>query len=185
MKIKGLILLARKDFVLDQFGKKAWDKVLDALPPQDQEILTGMILTATWYPFEMGERLDNAVVKILGKGKKAIFEEIGAKSAKRSLNTIHKAFLEPRDPHVFMSKSNVIYNFYYDTGYREYEKTGPCSGVMTTYEAETFSVPDCLTVIGWYKEALKMCGAKNIKVVEKECRAKGGSCCRYEFKWEK
>jgi len=37
---------------------------------------------------------------------------------------------------------------------------------------------------GWYKEALKMCGAKNVVAVEEECRAKGGSCCRYRFQWK-
>jgi hypothetical protein len=76
-----------------------------------------------------------------------------------------------------------MYKFYYDTGRREYEQTGPTSGVMTTYEAKTFSVPDCLTVLGWHKEALGMCGARNVEGIEEECRAKGGSCCRYRFKW--
>ena len=77
----------------------------------------------------------------------------------------------------------MIYKFYYDTGYREYEETGPNSGIMTTYEAETFSAVDCLTVIGWYKEGIKYCGAKSVTVVEEECRAKGGKCCRYRFEW--
>jgi hypothetical protein len=83
-----------------------------------------------------------------------------------------------------MKKAPVIYKFYYDTGYREYEQTGPNSGVLTTYDAETFSVPDCLTVIGWYREALLMCGARNVIVEEEECKAKGGRCCRYRFEWE-
>ena len=83
-----------------------------------------------------------------------------------------------------MEKAPMIYRFYYDTGYREYLPTGPNSGVMTTYEAETFSVADCLTVIGWYKEGLRMCGARDIKVIEIECRATGGSCCQYRFQWQ-
>ena len=84
-----------------------------------------------------------------------------------------------------MKKTDSIYKFYYDAGYREYKETGLCSGIMTTYDSETYSVPDCLTVIGWYKEALKMCGAKDIKAIEEECRAKGGSCCRYKFDWRR
>ena len=47
---------------------------------------------------------------------------------------------------------------------------------MITSEAETFSVTDCLTVVGWYKEALKMSGAKHVRIQEEECRAKGGLC---------
>ncbi len=183
MKIKGLVLLARREFVKEHFGENAWKKVIEALPVRDQEQLN-FILATKWYLFETGELLDKAIVNVLGKGKKSFFEEIGAESARRSLAKEHKLFLTPGEPQAFMKQANTIYRLYYDTGYREYEKTGPNSGVMTTFEAETFSAPDCLTVIGWYKEALKLCGAKQIQVVEEECRAKGDSCCRYRFQWE-
>lgn len=183
MEIKGLILQARKEFVVDNFGEKSWERVLAALLPEDRERIEDMILTAKWYPFELGERLDKAIVDLFGGGDPKVFEEIGAKSAKRSLVKVHKSFLTPGDPQAFLDKTDVIYRFYYDTGRREYERTGPDSGVMTTYDAKTFSVPDCLTVVGWYREALKMCGARSVEVVEEECRARGGSHCRYRLKW--
>ncbi len=56
--------------------------------------------------------------------------------------------------------------------------------MLTTHEAETFSTADCLTVIGWYRKALQMCGAKGVKMVEEECRAQGGDVCRYRISWE-
>jgi uncharacterized protein (TIGR02265 family) len=183
MEIKGLVIQARKDFVDDNFGRGAWEKVLETLSPQDRDTLKDLILAAKWYPFELGERLDRAIVNALGDGDEKIFEDIGVKSAQRSLLKVHKSFLTPGDPQAFLGKADVIYKFYYDTGRREYAQTGPNSGVMTTYEAKTFSVPDCLTVIGWHKEALRMCGARNVEIVEEECRAKGGSCCRYRIKW--
>ncbi len=183
MEIKGLILQSRKDFVVDNFGEEAWGRVLATLSPEDRAQLVELILTAKWYPFEVGERLDKAIVEVLGEGDERFFEEIGAKSAKRSLSKVHKSFLAPGDPQAFLEKADVIYKFYYDTGRREYERTGPNSGVLTTYDAKTFSVSDCLTVIGWYKEALRMCGARNVDIVEDECRARGGSCCRYRVKW--
>jgi len=184
VKIKGLVLHSRKDFVKEHFGDAAWDKVIEALPAQDQELLKGVVFAAQWYPFETGERLDRAIVKELADGDEGVFEEIGAKSARRSLAKEHQAFVTPGDPQSFMKRAAVIYRFYYDTGYREYKETGPNSGVMTTYEAETFSAVDCLTVIGWYRQALKLCGARHVEIVEEECRAKGKSCCRYCFQWE-
>ena len=184
MKVKGLVLLTRRAFVEDHFGIGAWESVLAALPLQDQELLKGVVFSVKWYDFDIGERLDKAIVKVVGGDKMSVFEELGEESAQRSLAKEHKSFLTPGDPQSFMKRANTIYRFYYDTGHREYEETGPNSGVMTTYEAETYSVPDCLTVIGWYKEALKLCGAREIKAVEEECRAKGGSCCRYRFRWK-
>jgi hypothetical protein len=184
MRIKGVVLHARKEFVRDHFGEDSWGKVLDTLSAEDRQILSENLLTARWYPFKVGEHLDRAIVDVLGDGSNRIFEEIGIKSAQRNLTKEHRTFLTPGDPQAFMKKAGIIYKFYYDKGRREYEATGPTSGVITTYDAETYSVPDCLTVLGWYKEALKMCGAAAVRAYEEQCRAKGGSCCRYIFEWK-
>ncbi len=183
MRIKGLVLQTRRAFVEEHFGVAAWEQVLAALPEQDRQLLRGTIYPITWYPFDVGERLDQAIVDALADGDESVFERIGAKSAQRNLTREHSSFLSPGDPQTFMQRASIIYRFYYDTGYREYIQTGPDSGVMITHDAETFSRPDCLTVIGWYKEALRMCGARDVAVVEEECRARGGSCCRYRFQW--
>ncbi len=184
MQIKGFILHSRKEFVIENFGIDRWNEVVDALPAEDQTIYEGFILTSEWYDFEIGKRLDEAIVKMLGEGSSEKFEDIGRKSAQRHLMGIHSSFIEPENPQAFLEKAEMIYEYYYDTGYREYEQTGETSGILTTYDAETYSTPDCLTVIGWYKEALKMCGAKNVSITEDTCRAKGADYCQYVVKWD-
>ena len=184
MKIKGFILHSRKDFVIEHFGDEAWNRVLEASPENHREILGDTLLTANWYDFEIGKQLDLTIVDVLGEGAKQVFEDIGAQSAKRNLTGIHASFLEGSDPQTFLKKAGMIYKFYYNVGHRDYEETSSTSGVLTTYDADTYSVPDCLTVIGWYKEALKMCGAKNVEIEEETCRALGGDCCKYKVSWE-
>lgn len=184
MQIRGAVLHARKSFVIKQFGEESWKKVLEALPDEEQGILSGMIIHAGWYSFELGEELDEIIVKVLGKGNPLVFEEIGAQSAVDNLNGIHQTFLTPGDPQAFMRQANTIYKFYYNTGSRSYDPTGPASGIMTTHNAETFSSVDCLTVIGWYRTALEMCGAKHVQIKEVKCRAKGETVCEYHFKWD-
>lgn len=96
---------------------------------------------------------------------------------------MHRRFLVPGDPHAFLEKTPLIYAYYYDQGRREYERTGEREAVLTTRDAETFSGPDCLTVVGWYRRALEMCGAQRPRVIEEECRARGGAACRYRLSW--
>ena len=184
MKVKGVVINARREFVREHFGEGAWEKVLDALPAADRGALQGQILATSWFPFELGNELDKAIVSVLGAGNAKIFEDLGKKSAQQSLGGVHKTFVAHGAPQHFLRKAGIIYSLYYDTGRREYEETGACSGVLTTRDAETFSVPDCLTVVGWYKEALRMCGASDVEIVEEECRARGGSCCRYRVQWK-
>jgi hypothetical protein len=184
MKIKGNILISRREFVKKAYGEKGWEDVLLALPDSDRGTLKGMISNLGWYPFEVGKLLDQAIVRVLGRGDLMIFEQIGAASALQNLSTVHKLSVVPGDPQAFMAKTPVIYRLYYDLGRREYQATGTNSGVVTTYDAETISTADCMTVIGWYKQALAMCGAKNVVIMEDSCRARGAEFCRYQVRWD-
>lgn len=183
-KVKGAVILARRTFAKQEFGEEGWQRVLEALPESDRSLLEGAVLTSTWYPFEVNKRLDEAITGALGGGQREFFESIGARSAQENLSGPHRAFLTPGNPARFMGSTDRIYQFYYDTGSREFEATGPDSGVMTTHEADTFSETDCLTVIGWYKEALKMCGATAVEIEEEQCRARGDDVCRYRIRWQ-
>jgi hypothetical protein len=184
VKVKGNIVKARESFVKDNFGHEAWTKVVDALPDEDAQVLRGIVTNAAWFDFEMAKRLDDTIVATLGHGRREVFEDIGRASAIANLTTVHKRLLEPGDPQAFMEKADLIYGFYYDKGYRDYEATGANSGVLTTHEAQTYSQMDCLTVIGWYRQALEMCGASSVEIVEESCRALGGEVCRYVVSWK-
>lgn len=181
--VKGSVLRSRLAFVEEHAGKEGLDRVLAALDPEARRSLA-MVLTVKWYPFELGKALDDAIVSIVGDGRPEFFERLGKASAEKNLATMHRGFLVEGDPHAFMMKAQSIYSLYYETGRRDYRKTGDREGVLTTHDAETFSAPDCLTVIGWYKHALELCGARNVAIVEEECRAAGGAVCRYRVSWD-
>ena len=181
-QIKGNVLRSRLAFVEQQAGADGKARVMEAMGAEDREALRGVV-TVKWYPFELGKRLDDAIVRVLGGGDPAYFERLGEASAQENLAGFHKAFLTPGRPHVFMGKAQAIYGLYYETGRREYVQTSEREGVLTTHDADTFSRPDCLTVVGWYRRALEMCGAAGVRVVEEECRADGGAVCRYRVSW--
>jgi uncharacterized protein (TIGR02265 family) len=181
-QVKGAVLKSRLAFVEEHFTKEGVQRVLQSLSPDDQRPLR-MLFTSNWYPFELGRRLDDAIVQVLGSGRPEFFERLGAASADKNLSSLHAGYLTPGDPHAFLAKAPQIYALYYETGRREYQRTGDTSGVLITHDAEAFSAPDCLTVVGWYRRALELCGASGVQVKEVECRAKGGTVCRYEVSW--
>jgi uncharacterized protein (TIGR02265 family) len=184
ISVKGSILRSRLALVEELAPGDGRKRVLARLERGERETLEAL-LASSWYPFELGRRLDEAIVEELGGGKPDFFEKLGEASAEKNLGPagVHRAFLVPGDPHAFLAKTPLIYSYYYDQGRREYERTGDAEGVLTTRDAETFSAPDCLTVVGWYRRALEMCGARSPRVVEEECRAKGGEVCRYRLRW--
>lgn len=181
-QVKGSVLRSRLAFVEEHFGAEGLSRLLAGLSEEDQKALQ-MILTVKWYPFDLGKRLDNAIVQVLGGGRPEFFERLGVASADKNLTTLHHGFLTEGKPHAFLARAPAIYAMYYETGRREYQQTGESQGVLTTHDAETFSTADCLTVVGWYRRALELCGVKDVVVVEEECRARGGAVCRYKVSW--
>ena len=184
ISVKGSVLRSRLALVVDLAPEDGRERVLSRLTPAERDTLTSLLASA-WYPFELGKRLDEAIVEVLGGGRPEFFEKLGEASADKNLGPggVHRSFLVAGDPQAFLAKAPLIYSYYYDRGRRDYEKTGDTQAILTTRDAETFSAPDCLTVVGWYRRALAMCGARSPRVVEEECRARGGSVCRYRLTW--
>ncbi|HEX9185974.1 MAG TPA: DUF2378 family protein [Vicinamibacteria bacterium] len=184
ISVKGSVLRTRLAFVRDLAPEDGVDRVLERLTPSDRDVL-GSLLASAWYPFDLGSRLDEAIVQELGGGRAEFFEKLGEASADKNLGAggVHRRFLVPGDPQAFLAKTPLIYSYYYDAGRRDYERAGEKEAVLTTHDSLTFSAPDCLTVVGWYRRALEMCGAASPRVVEEECRAKGGAVCRYRLSW--
>jgi hypothetical protein len=183
IRVKGSVLLSRLAFVHEQAGEPAVARVLARLPARHRAHAESL-LPSSWYPFDLSRQLDAAIMEELGGGRSDFFLRLGAASAERNLTGVHKGFLVPGDAHRFLAQAPQIYAFYYDKGRRRYERTGEKEAVLVTEEAETFSAPDCMTVVGWHVKALEMCGIRGVRMVEEECRARGGAVCRYRVRWE-
>lgn len=183
-QIKGAVLKSRLTFVEEQAGKDGVARVLARLTPEEQRSLR-LLFTSNWYPVGLCHALDDAIVAELGDGRLEVFEQLGAASADRNLGRtgVHAGYLSPGDPHGFLAKAPQIYSMYYEKGRREYVPTGATAGVLTTYDAANVDANDCRTVVGWYRRALELCGVRAVRVTETECRARGGTVCRYEVNW--
>jgi uncharacterized protein (TIGR02265 family) len=181
VKVKGGALLSRLAFVKEQRGDAGVERVLSRLSNEDRNTCS-QILTGGWYPFALNERVDQAIAAEMGMGDK-VFVMMGQTSAQQNLTGAHRAIVCEGDPHAMLRRTPQIYQMYYDTGRRTYEKLGDKKAVLRTYEAPTFSRHDCLTVVGWHAKAIEMCGGKNVRVTETKCRTNGAEFCEYVCEW--
>lgn len=181
--VKGNILISRLAFVREKGGDAAVTRVLARLPEDDRRILSGLVMPVAWFPFDLNERLDAAIAAEMAGGEE-IFRELGRKSASDNLAAAHRVYIRDRDPHGLLKQAASIYRLYYDTGHRTYERLSDRSAVLRTFEARTFSRPDCLTVAGWHERAIEMCGGTKPRTSERKCRSRGDDCCEYLFEWD-
>ncbi len=181
-RIKGGALKARLAFVEEQLGAGVAERVRQRLSEEERRELGGLLATK-WYPLALQLHLDEAIAAEAGGAREQVFRRLGAASAERNLTGAHKDFLAPGDPLAFLERTPLIYSFYYDQGRRTFEKLGPQEGRITTFDAPHVSAEDCLTICGWYVRALEMCGAREVRVNEEQCRARGAASCRYRVQW--
>lgn len=180
--IKGVVLRSRLSYVRDNMGEAAAQNVLDRLPAEDQKQLT-RILPASWYPFEVQERLDDAIAAQMGIGEK-IFRLLGEQSARDNLASSHRAFVDAHDPHGLLQHAASIHDAYYDTGRRVYERLGPKSAVLRTFDCLSTSRAECLSNMGWHQAAIEICGGRHARVTDPLCRARGDTHCEYLCEWD-
>ncbi|MDB4966305.1 MAG: hypothetical protein JWN44_1994 [Myxococcales bacterium] len=180
-QVKGSVVLSRLELIA---AKGVFEQVMAALPADDQSVWRGIVLAVSWYPFEMAQRLDQAIATVMSpKHKRQFFLDMGRASADANLSNIHKAFVHVGDPHYLLSRAPQIYSKYYDKGRRTYEKSSPTSCLLKTFEAESVTLDDCLTVVGWHVRAIEICGGKSARVKETLCRARGDDHCEYHCSW--
>jgi uncharacterized protein (TIGR02265 family) len=183
-QIKGNVLASRLEYVRAKGGEPAVEAVLARLPAADQEVLRGWILPISWYPLELNLRLDDAIAAVLSPHDRSrVFLDMGRASADASLPGPQRPYVKAGDPHFLLRSSPQIYGAYYRVGRRTYERTGECSAVLRTFDAESVTATDCLTVVGWHERAIELSGGKDVRVVERKCRARGDPNCEYACEW--
>ncbi len=183
-RVKGNILTSRLAFVRGRGGEALLGKVLGRLPADDQRALKGTLLVTSAYPLELNLRLDNAIAAELSPGdRQRVFIEMGRASAEMSLSGPQRGFLRAGDPHGLLAYTEAIYSYYYSVGRRIYQKTGPTSACLTTFDAEGVTETDCLTVVGWHERAIELSGGSNVRVSHPQCRVRGALHCEYLIDW--
>jgi hypothetical protein len=182
-KVKGVVLTSRRSFVVERFGEASLAAIVASLPREDREILGGILLPFGWYPAETAARFDAAIIEKMGAASERALWELGRASAAHNLEKFHAAFVRGKTPLSFLAQTPTIYRQYYETGRREFTATGEHAGTIVTYDAESVTVGDCLTVMGWHERALEIVGARSVRIVHPVCRARGGPVCRYDLSW--
>src|SRR4030095_11707118 len=124
--ITGKTLLARLQFLDEQLGRAASERVLSKLPVEDRKVLGGIILPVGRYPLVLNARLDTAIAEVLDPvNPRRIFRALWRRSAELNFTQFHGSLVAPSDPHVVMSRIGAMRRLYYADGEFASEKTGP------------------------------------------------------------
>lgn len=183
--VKGTLLMARMKYLRAQ-GTERSERVLRLASAQDQAVLRGVLLPSTWYPADILLRLEMTIAAVLARGDRhALFMDMGRFAAETNLGPsgVQRSYLRDGDPHFLLRNVPRMYASQHSLGTRTYEQAGPHAAVIRTLDGEEADAEDCLTAVGWLERAIALSGARDVRVVETACRARGAPCCEYRCAW--
>lgn len=177
-KVKGSKLSSKFSFLRSEFGEAMAADVLAAMSEADRAELSS-IIDLRWYPIELYDRLLHAIVRVAGRGDEAILDRAGAHSAEHQLSNIYSAY--KRDELVRMLKNMVpMHSHMNDPGKMEVTTSGPATCTIVVTEPRS-TLASCRVSRAFYQRVAEIAGAKDVRVSEPTCTARGDDACRFEI----
>jgi uncharacterized protein (TIGR02265 family) len=159
LQIKGRTFRATFDFISQKFSL---EKIQSFFRDYPQFFHAQDFSEIDWYPLELFIELSEKIDKHFGFGDAALLDDIGAHSARVALDSSHKLF-KSLSPRALISNMQSLLSSYYSRGIAEHE--------FTAEKRAKLSIKDfcsspllCRKIQGWLKQALKLAGAKDVKI---------------------
>ncbi len=185
MNVKGSLLKTRWEFLEQRQPPGARARVLAALPPE-QSRAAASALSASWIPFHLVTKVDEIIVTQCGADDVRLCVEIGAFSARRNLTSLYHVFMEQAggDPFRLLEHLAMLHGTLYDWGFSRAQRLGAHECMMEAEYGGGARRTNCLTALGFYREALRLIEVPGVLAEERACQAAGDPLCSVHLTWQ-
>jgi hypothetical protein len=175
---KGTVILFARAFVVERWGKGAWEEIATSMAPGEAAMLGGVV-SIGWYPEPAFVRILHSLEAL----RPAAARELATFEAERDLAVIHRMFLHLANPAYVLEKAGSYWRRFHDTGEWLVHRTTTSSA---SGELRAWGVVDPLacTYLGAYIHRMfELVGAHGVSVEHKRCRAEGAETCVFGGAW--
>jgi hypothetical protein len=161
-QIKGMAITGTFELIKSRYGQAVFQQILNELSEEDRQILSRTILPSLWYPLKVFNNFLKAEVKIIYKGDSSRLQKGSEEIVNNQLKGIYKFFVKLGSPEFVVGRIGSINSSYFNGIELEKEiSKGRFVGKYRGFEADQEFFEDI--IIGFYKKALEISGAKNIQ----------------------
>jgi hypothetical protein len=163
VQIKGTAVLDTIRLVKERAGENGYNKVVGLLDEETRKVFVGEVFSSSWYPLDAFTHFleveiresANGNTDVLIKGSEAVIE--------RQLRGIYKVFVKLGSPEFVLKRIAAVHATYFNGVDVKVEMMGPGSATIryTGYEKQHRIIG--FAIIGFFRKALEISGAKNVK----------------------
>ncbi len=113
---KGVNFLYSKRFIESNYGAEIWERVMNSLPRDAQDVWSEGVLANRSYPFSAFKAMLSALTTELGSAEESEIAKIYEYIADSSLNKIHKLFFRHANPSLVIQNYPKLWHTFFNTG---------------------------------------------------------------------
>ena len=180
--VKGSGVQALVKFAREQGGERAFQRILEKIPEQDREILSGTIFPTMRFSETTNQALINGIVETVLGGNPERAVEIGEFLIQDGLNLLYKMLYKVGNPSWIISNAGLLWKQYHDIGSLDVIEVSP-GQCRIRLEFPFLDLAFCRVIVGCAIRSLELSGAKQVSVEHASCIAKGDPHCIYIINW--
>ena len=184
--IKGLVLISRFDFIEGKYGSEVYRAFLDKISTEEENYKRQPVVGANNYPEATLSRIDELMLSEFFNGEVINFRQVGEWNANSFMHSFFNLYVETKQPGEFLKQHQRLRQYLIGSGKMTVSENA-ASKTLSIYIDYGQEIPRsvCLSEQGFICRGMEMCGAKNLKINEKECAGlKPGFECIYEISYE-
>jgi hypothetical protein len=161
---RGVNFLYTKQFIVNKYGNKKWEGILQSLSDDSRKIWGGSLLPIVEYPFSSFKELTSILSSKLKLDHESELACIYEYIADQSLNKLYKIFFSFANPSFVIKNYPKLWSRFFNTGKVEVPVSESGHAILK------FTLPDIFldwlepACLGYSKKAVEMAGGRNLNI---------------------
>jgi len=183
IEIKGSVVSDSIRAVKERSGEHIYNNIFDQLDKQSKKTFEQNILATSWYPLDSFVKFLELDLQLTAHGdKNQLIIRTGA-VVEKQLTGIYKLFVKLGSPEFVLNRISIIHKSYFKGVSIDVQMEGSNKAILRYTGFETQHKLMGLTIIGFFKKALEISGAKGVSAKYSTAIEDGKGYCDLVVTW--
>ena len=183
IEIKGSIVSDSINSVKRRSGDQVYLGIVDRLGEQSRKLFEKTILASSWYPLDSFVEFLALDIQLTANGNEQELVTRSEALFDHQLKGIYRVFVKFGSPEFVLTRISVVHNSYFKGVSVQVAMEGSDKARIKYVGFEKQHRLIGLSIIGFFKKALEISGAKNVRVKYLTSIEEGKGYCDLELSW--
>ena len=181
--VKGSPVRSLQKFFEAELTPEQREAVLGTLPPELAHRMRAPVLATETIPIWVLNQMTEEAAKLKGEPADVFARRAGREAANDAVKGIYRFFALTMTPTSLLTRASTMWSTLNNRGTMQVgDQTDRSATIkLLDYPSETVH---CARVTGWIERMGEMTGAKNVRVEQTQCYAKGAPHCQWTIGWQ-